>query len=130
MNSFIQALEPIRNELAAQMAEFEAQFGPVETAPIRIGCPPPPVFSINIPGKPKPEAKTPRVPGPKKPRANMLAKVEKLAVVRDLLLKGLSFADVAERADFTPKLSVKYVQRMCYEHGLKRGYPSKGGSNA
>jgi len=126
MSGYIQVRDPIRAELAAQMAEFEAQFGPVETSPIRIGCPSPPVFSINIPGKPKAEAKPPRVRGPKKPRANMIEKQKKLAVVRELLLKGLSFADVAERADFTPKLSVKYVQRMCYEHGLRRGAPSKG----
>jgi len=122
----IQMRDPVRAELAAQMAEFEAQFGQVETQPIRIGCPPAPVFSINTPGKPKAEASQRRVPGPKKPRANMISRQQKLTVVRELLLQGLSYADVAERADFTPKLSVKYVQRLCYEHGLRRGAPSKG----
>lgn len=122
----IQMRDPVRAELAAQMAEFEAQFGPVETAPIRIGCPPPPVFSINIPGKPKAEAKPPRVRGQMKPRANVLLKQQKLAAIRELAGKGLSFADIAEQADFTPKMTVKYVMRLVYDYGIKRGYPSKG----
>lgn len=121
MNAFIQVRDPIRAELAVQMAEFEAQFGPIETAPIRIGCPPAPVFSINTPGKPKAEAKPRRVPGPKKPRANMIIKQKKLAAIRELAGKGLSFADIAERADFTPKMTVKYVMRLVYDYGIKRG---------
>jgi hypothetical protein len=117
----IQARDPIRSELAAQMAEFEAQFGKVETLPIRIGCAPIPGFTIHVPGKPRPEAKPKRAPGPKKPRANMVIKQQKLAAIRELAGKGLSFADIADQADFTPKMTVKYIMRLVYDYGIKRG---------
>lgn len=120
----IQARDPIRAELADAMAAYEREFGKVETVAIRIGCPPPQVFSINTPGKQKAEAKPRRKSGPKKPRANMLSKQQKLAAIRDLLAQGLSYQDVADKADFTPKLSVKYVMRLTYEFGLKRGTPA------
>lgn len=126
----IQAREPIRAELAEAMAAYEREFGKVETLPIRIGCPPAPVFSINIPGKPKAEAKPKRVPGPKKPRPNMIIKQQKLAAIRELAAKGLSFADIADQANFEPKLTVKYIMRLVYDYGIKRGVPRQGGSNA
>lgn len=122
--SHIQARDPIRAELAEAMAEFERINGAVETLPIRRGIAPPQGFVINVPGKPKAEAKPRRITGPRKERPNIVIKRQKIAVVRELLAQGLSYEDVAERADFNPKLKVKYIQRICHEHGLRRGTPA------
>lgn len=50
------AINDIRREHLAQlMAEYERRYGPVETAPIRIGDAPEYKFGVTPPGKPKPE---------------------------------------------------------------------------
>lgn len=118
--SHMQERDALRITLAEQMAAFEAEFGKVETTPIRIGDGPAPAFRIHCPHKPKAESKPAKV---RKVCVRMDAKARKLAAIKELAAQGLRIADIADRADFTPKLTVRYVQRMINEHGIPRSRP-------
>lgn len=116
----IETRNDLRMTLAEQMEAFEAEFGKVETTPIRTGDGPVTAFRIHCPHKPKAEAKPVKVKQ-RKVCVRMDAKAKKLAAIRELAAKGLRIADIADRADFTPKLTPRYVQRMINEHGIARG---------
>lgn len=115
--SHMQERDALRITLAEQMAAFEAEFGKVETTPIRIGDGPAPAFRIHCPHKPKAEPKPAKV---RKVCVRMDAKAKKISAIRELAAMGLRIADIADRADFTPKLTPRYVQRVIYEHGIPR----------
>lgn len=109
-----------RLELAMLMAEYEKKAGPVRTLPIRIGDDPDPAWRIHCPDKPKAGSKRAAAPREKKPTRTEI-KMQKVAVIKRLLATGMKLADVADQADFTPKLTVNYVMKIMYAHGLKRG---------
>lgn len=115
--SHMQERDALRITLAEQMAAFEAEFGMVETTPIRIGDGPAPAFRIHCPHKPKAEPKPAKV---RKVCVRMDAKAKKISAIRELAAMGLRIADIADRADFTPKLTPRYVQLVIYEHGIPR----------
>lgn len=119
----IQARDGLRQTLAAKMAAFEAECGPVQTLPIRIGDAPIPGFRIHCPDKPKAALRV-RVRKPaseRKPRANMLTKQQKIEAIRQLAAKGLRIEEIADQADFTPKLTRSYVLNTLRAHSIPRG---------
>lgn len=117
----IQARDGLRHTLAEKMAAFEAECGPITTLPIRIGDAPIPGFRIHCPDKPKAVQRVKVARQPSKISKKVAAKQLKIAAIRELAAQGLSMADIADRADFTPKLSVRYVMRAIYENGIPRG---------
>lgn len=109
-----------RLELAMLMAEYEKSAGPVQTLPIIFGDKRYPAWRIHCPDKPKAGSKRAAAPREKKPTRTEI-KMQKVAVIKRLLLTGMRLEDVADQADFTPKLTVSYVMKIMYAHGLKRG---------
>lgn len=112
----IQALAPARANIAALMAEYEAEHGAVQTLPIYIGDRPQSAFVIRIPGKPIAIQRTPRKsPAERKPRKNTLVKRQRLAYLRTLEAKGYDSQRMAEDTGY-PR---KYIVRMLWEDDLK-----------
>lgn len=114
--SGIQAKDEIRRVMAEQIAAWEAENGPVQTLPIRIGDAPVEQFTIHSPGKPKP-SRALRAKDHDRVTMRTAKKLGKLATVRELAAQGLTIAQMAERSGF----SAKYCQRLILENGIVRG---------
>lgn len=117
--SGIQAKDEIRRTMAEQIAAWEAENGPVQTLPIRIGDAPVETFSINVPGKPKvmpTSSQALRAKDHSRVTMRTQKKMEKVQKIRELAMTGMRIADMSERLGFT----AKYVQRIILEHGLPR----------
>lgn len=124
--SCIQALDAARTDIAAKTAAYEAQFGKVETLPIRIGDAPVEQFTIHNPEKPKPakQSRALRNADHKRVLLRTTRKMEKVNRIRELAATGITIEQIAERAGFTPPLTAKYVMRQMLEHGIVRGTPA------
>lgn len=117
--SGIQAKDEIRRAMAEQIAAWEAENGPVQTLPIRIGDAPVETFSINVPGKPKvmpTSSQALRAKDHARVTLRTQKKMAKVQSIRELAVTGMRIADIAERLGFT----AKYVQRIILEHAIKR----------
>lgn len=118
--SDIQAKDEIRRTMAEQIAAWEAENGPVQTLPIRIGDAPVETFSINVPGKPKAmpaSSQALRAKDHARVTLRTQKKMAKVESIRELAATGMKIADMAERLDMT----AKYIMRIIHEHGLPRG---------
>ena len=118
--SGIQAKDEIRRAMAKQIAAWEAENGPVQTLPIRIGDAPVETFSINIPGKPKAmptSSQALRAKDHARVTLRTQKKMAKVESIRELAVTGMRIAEMSERLGFT----AKYIQRILLEYGLPRG---------
>lgn len=111
----IQAREPMRTSLAEQMAAYEAEFGPVQTLPIRVGNVAAPVFSIAVPGKPKPEQRSRKIAGPRKLRKSQEVQLAKIERVKAMVPQHKTVAEIAAAVDW----SVGHTQKILAALGLK-----------
>ena len=99
-NTAIQQNQAFSAHIATMTAEFERLNGPVQTLPIQQNWKPAP-FQIANPDKPKAEVKKPRAPairkapGERKPRADMLAKREKIERIKVMAAAGKTAAEIA-----------------------------------
>jgi hypothetical protein len=96
----IQQNQAVSAHIAAMTAEFERLNGPIETTPIQLNWKPQP-FQIANPDKPKAEPKKPKAPtirkaaNERKPRADMLAKREKIERMKVMAAAGKTAAEIA-----------------------------------
>jgi hypothetical protein len=99
-NTSIQQNQAFSAHIAAMTAEFERLNGPVQTEATRTNWKPAP-FQIANPDKPKAERKKPRAPtirkapSERKPRADMLAKREKIERMKVMAAAGKTAAEIA-----------------------------------
>lgn len=118
--SCIQALDAARADIAAKVAAWEAENGPVQTLPIRVGNAPVETFSINVPGKPKnmpSSSQALRAMDHARVTQRTAKKLEKVARIRELASTGMKIEEIAENSGLTPR----YVMKAISEHGIARG---------
>jgi hypothetical protein len=106
-----------RHTLAIAMAAFEVDHE-VVTQPYRKGEPLPHVFIINIPGKPKAQARAPKPRNPRNPRPNTLARQARISAIRRLATAARTIDEIAAMTQFTPPLARDYVAQLIWELGL------------
>lgn len=116
----IQLRDPVRDNLAAQMAAFEAEFGPVQTLPIFVGERPKQVFSIHTPGKPREVSKTIRRLDHERAAKNATRKKknqDRVDTVRRLAGTGATIEEMAAAV----KITKKSLMRLMRENNIVRG---------
>lgn len=117
--SGVHVREDARQKLAAQVAAFEAENGPVKTLPIRIGNSPIETFSINSPGKQKSmpsSSQSLRAKDHDRITIRKQKRNDNVEKVRELALTGITIEAIADQAG----LSRKYVLRLIREHNIPR----------
>ena len=119
----IQLRDSARDQLAAQMAAYEAEHGPVQTLPIFVGERPKEIFTIHIPGKPKSmpaSSQKLRQLDHKRSAMNVARKAKsdaRVEVIRSMAASGATIAQMADATGIAPRS----VMRLMRDNGIKRG---------